>query len=98
MGQKNPINLFADASATRYRDVIGPLLGDAGVDAIVAINAPTAVGDTLAAARAVCDRLARERKPVAAAWLEESTRDEARRVFAERRIPLHEGPGRQSRP
>ena len=91
--RKNPINLFADASATRYRDVIGPLLGDAGVDAIVAINAPTAVGDTLAAASAVCDRLARERKPVAAAWLEESTRDEARRVFAKRRIPLHESPG-----
>ena len=45
--RRNPINLFADASAARYRDVIGPLLGDAGVDAIVAINAPTAVGDTL---------------------------------------------------
>ena len=92
-GRKNPINLFADASATRYRDAIGPLLSDAGVDAIVAINAPTAVGDTLAAASAVADRLERERKPVAAAWLEESTRDEARRLFAKRRVPLHDSPG-----
>ena len=94
---RNPVNLFADATAARYRDALGPLLADAGVDAIVAINAPTAVGDTLAAASAVADRLARERKPVAAAWLEESTRDEARRVFANRRIPLHEVRGRPSK-
>jgi acetyltransferase len=92
-GRKNPVNLFADATAARYRDALGPLLADDGIDAIVAINTPTAVGDTLMAASAVADRLARERKPVAAVWLEESTRDETRRVFANRRIPLHESPG-----
>ena len=92
-GRRNPVNLFADATAARYRDALGPLLADAGVDAIVAINTPTAVGDTLAAASAMADRLARERKPVAAVWLEESTRDETRRVFANRRIPLHDEPG-----
>ena len=92
-GRRNPVNLFADATAARYRDALGPLLADAGVDAIVAINTPSAVGDTLAAASAVAERLAGERKPVVAVWLEESTRDETRRVFADRRIPLHEGPG-----
>ena len=40
-------NLFADATATRYRDALGPLLADPAIDAIVAINTPTAVGDTL---------------------------------------------------
>ena len=92
-GRRNPVNLFADATAARYRDALGPLLADTGVDAIVAINTPSAVGDTLAAASAVAERLAGERKPVAAVWLEESTRDETRRVFASRRIPLHESPG-----
>jgi acetyltransferase len=92
-GRRNPINLFADATAARYRDALGPLLADAGIDAIVAINTPSAVGDTLAAASAVARRLAGERKPVLAVWLEESTRDETRRLFADRRIPLHDGPG-----
>ena len=92
-GRRNPVNLFADATAARYRDALGPLLADAGVDAIVAINTPSAVGDTLAAASAVAERLAGERKPVVAVWLEESTRDETRRLFADRRIPLHDGPG-----
>ena len=32
-------------------------------------------------------------KPVAAVWLEESTLDEARRLFATRRVPVHESPG-----
>jgi acetyltransferase len=91
-GRRNPVNLFVDATAARYRDALGPLLADPGTDAIVAINTPTAVGDTLEAARATADRLAREQKPVAAIWLEQSTREETRRLFAERRIPLHDGP------
>ena len=92
-GRRNPINLFTDASAARWKDAIGPLLADKDVDAIVAINAPTAIGDTVQAARAIVGRLARERKPVAAVWLEESTLDETRRIFAERHVPVHEGPG-----
>jgi acetyltransferase len=91
-GRRNPVNLFADATAARYRDALGPLLADPGIDAIVAINTPTAVGDTLEAARATADRLAHERKPVAAVWLEQSTLEETRRLFAEGRIPLHDGP------
>jgi acetyltransferase len=91
-GRRNPVNLFADATAARYRDALGPLLADPGIDAIVAINTPTAVGDTLDAARATADRLAHERKPVAAVWLEQSTLEETRRLFVERRIPLHDGP------
>lgn len=92
-GRRNPVNLFTDASAKRWKEAIGPLLADKNVDAIVAINAPTAIGDTVEAARAIADRLVRERKPVAAVWLEESTLDQTRRIFAERHVPVHEGPG-----
>jgi acetyltransferase len=91
-GRRNPVNLFADATAARYRDALGPLLADPGIDAIVAINTPTAVGDTLEAARATADRCANQHKPVAAVWFEQSTLEETRRLFAERRIPLHDGP------
>jgi acetyltransferase len=73
-GRRNPVNLYADATGARYRDALGALLDDAGVDAIVAINTPTAVGDTLEAARATADRLARKHKPVAAVWLEQGCR------------------------
>lgn len=92
-GRRNPVNLFADASAARWRDAIGPVLADPGVDAIIAINAPTAIGDTLEAARLVADRLVRERKPVAAVWMEEGTREESRRLFAGRRASVHGEPG-----
>lgn len=92
-GRRNPINLFADASAARWRDAMGPLLTDAGVDAIVAINAPTAIGDTVDAARAVVEQMVKKRKPVAAVWLEESTREETRRLFTSRRVSVHESPG-----
>jgi acetyltransferase len=92
-GQRNPINLFADATAARWRDAMGPILADPNVDAVVAINAPTAIGDTLEAARSVAERLARERKPVAAVWLEEGTREESRRLFAGRRVSVHDEPG-----
>jgi len=92
-GRRNPINLFADAGAERWRSAVGPLLADRGVDAVITVSAPTAIGDTLEAARAVTGRLERERKPVAAVWLEESTLDEARALFAKRRVPVHEGPG-----
>jgi len=92
-GRRNPVNLFADATASRWCDALGPLLADEGVDAVVAINTPTAIGDTLEAARAVVETLEGERKPLAAVWLEESTLDETRRLFAQRRVPLHDGPG-----
>ena len=92
-GRRNPVNLFCDASAARWCDAVGPLLADGEVDAVVAVNAPTATGDTLEAANALAGRLAKERKPVAAVWLEDSTLDEARRVFSKHRISMHDGPG-----
>lgn len=91
-GRRNPVNLFADATAERYRDALGPLLADPGIDAIVAINTPSAVGDTLEAARATAEICAGQQKPVAAVWLERSSLEETRRLFGERRIPLHDGP------
>ncbi|MBK8211689.1 MAG: GNAT family N-acetyltransferase [Rhodospirillales bacterium] len=91
-GRRNPVNLFADATAARYRDALRPLLADPGIDAIVAINTPSAIGDTLEAARATAEICADQQKPVAAVWLERNTLEETRRLFAECRIPLHDGP------
>lgn len=91
--RRNPVNLFADATAARWQGAVGPVLADPGVDAVVAINTPTAVGDTLEAARAVAEQHVGKRTPLTAVWLEESTLDETRRLFAQHRIPLHDGPG-----
>ncbi|MBK8175489.1 MAG: bifunctional acetate--CoA ligase family protein/GNAT family N-acetyltransferase [Rhodospirillales bacterium] len=92
-GRRNPVNLFNDATAERYRDALGPLLADPGVDAILTVVTPTAIGDTIDAAYSIADRMVRERKPLVAVWAEESSLDDARRLFATRRLPLHDAPG-----
>ncbi len=41
--RRNPVNLFADATAARWQDAVEPVLADPGVDAVVAINTPVIV-------------------------------------------------------
>ena len=41
----NPVDLLGDASPSTYRDAIATVAEDPGVDALVAIHAPTLVAD-----------------------------------------------------
>ena len=49
----NPVDLLGDASPSTYRDAISTVAEDAGVDALVAIHAPTLVADPDAVAAAI---------------------------------------------
>ncbi len=53
----NPIDILGDATGERYKIAIEALLADKGADAVLVMNCPTAVADSLEAARAVLDAM-----------------------------------------
>ena len=89
----NPIDLLGDASPERYRGAVEALLAEPETDAILVMNCPTAVADSLGAATAVVESLPAERSvPVLTAWLGETAALPARRLFAASKIPTYETP------
>ncbi|WP_044559661.1 acetate--CoA ligase family protein, partial [Azospirillum sp. B4] len=88
----NPIDIIGDANGKRYADALSILLEEKGCDAILVMNCPTAVADSVEAARAVIDALRGKRFPVLANWLGEGAAAEARRLFAANRIPSYQTP------
>lgn len=92
---RNPLRIGGDAPAKRYADALATLLADAGTDAVLVLNCPTAMADSLAAAQAVVDsaKAHKGRKvPVMTSWLGDGAAAEARRLFAANRIPTYETP------
>ena len=51
----NPVDLVGDAPGRRYADALSVLFEDHGVDAILALNCPTAITSSVEAARAVSE-------------------------------------------
>lgn len=89
----NPVDILGDATGERYRAALQALLADPGADAILVMNCPTAVANSLEAARAVLDVIApRPRVPVLTCWLGEPAAAESRKLFAARRLPTYETP------
>ncbi len=72
--RENPVDIVVDADGERYATTIEALLRDPGVDALLAINVPTALASSAEAAHALAatrERLRKARidKPVFAVWL-----------------------------
>ena len=89
----NPVDIVGDAPAQRYREALEAVMEDKGVDAIVVLNSPTAVASPTEAARAVVDTLAKRRQPaVFTSWIGDGAALEARRIFAEQRVPTYATP------
>lgn len=90
-GQRNPVNIFADASADRYRQTLEAIFADDTTDIVLAVVCPTAIGETVATAKAIVDALPRspQRKQLAVVWLEEASRADAAAVFAAQRVAVH---------
>jgi acetyltransferase len=87
----NPVDIIGDADAARYEAATRILLDDPSVDALLAMNCPTALLPSAAAATAVAgvvrDRVSRRlpRKPVFAVWL--GDRDAADVTFDAAGVP-----------
>lgn len=84
----NPVDIVGDAGPPRYAVTIGPVLHDEGVDALLVMNCPTAMGSAEDFAEAVADavRAARREgiaKPVIACWLGDGNRAAARPILAD---------------
>jgi len=90
----DPVDILGDAGPERYAAALEAVLEDGGADAVLAINCPTAVTDSTAAARAVLATAQRRspRPPILTAWLGERAPAEARALFAAARVPTHETP------
>ncbi|MCB1753682.1 MAG: acetate--CoA ligase family protein, partial [Gammaproteobacteria bacterium] len=89
----NPVDIIGDAPGERYAAAYKLLLNDKGSDAILALNCPTAVASSTAAAQAVVDSLpAKSRIPLFTSWVGDGAAATARQLFAAHRIPTYQTP------
>ena len=89
----NPVDILGDAGADRYAGALKVLMEDPELDALLVLNCPTGVADSLEGARAVVEAVPpRPRFPVLTSWLGDSASAEARRLFAARKLPTYETP------
>jgi acetyltransferase len=88
----NPVDILGDAPAERYQAALAALLADPGVDAVLVINAPSALADGRTAAKLVIETARPSRKPVLAAWAGSETQQAARALFAAAGLPSYDTP------
>lgn len=88
----NPVDIIGDAPAERYAKSLTTLLDDPKVDAVLALNCPTAIVDSSRVAEAVVEAARGRDKPVLAVWLGGENQREARRAFVEAGIPSYSTP------
>jgi acetyltransferase len=87
----NPVDVIGDADAARFAGALDALLRDDQVDAVVALDIPTALASAKATARAAIETIAAAKsrsappKPVLASWL--GAGPDIQKLFAEARIP-----------
>ena len=94
----NPVDIIGDAPGSRYAAALDALLSDPNQDAVLVLNCPSAVADSVEAASAVVDDLSRRRRiPVLTSWLGEGAAIDARQLFAQHRIPTYDTPGKAVR-
>jgi acetyltransferase len=89
----NPVDILGDAPGTRYGAALDTLLSDKNKDAVLVINCPVAVADSIDAAKAVIEHVPRAgRTPVLTCWLGEGAAAASRKLFSEKKIPAYETP------
>lgn len=88
----NPIDIVGDAATQRYRDAVAIVRRDANADALLVLNAPTALASPVEAARAVAAEGCAGPRNLLTSWVGQKCADEARQVFAAARIPTYATP------
>ncbi len=76
--------------AARYEAAIEPLLADPDIDAVLALNCPTAVADGMATAQAVLRAHGRHRCCLLTSSVGEATASPARNLIADAGVPTYE--------
>ncbi len=88
----NPVDMIGDTDAERYVKTFEILEDDPGVDAILVMNAPSAVAPPVITAHGIVDAIKRSSMPILTSWLGGEEANRARRVFSENSIPTYETP------
>ena len=88
----NPIDMIGDADAARYVKVIEILRKDPGIDAMLIMNAPSAIAPPVIAAEGIVRAVKDTHLPVLTSWLGGDEAQHARRVFAEHEIATYDTP------
>jgi len=89
---RNPVDIAADADASRYGRTLEILLRDDQLDAILVLNSPIIDDQVDAAADAVIETVKTKRRPVLTSWLGKEIPRPARRRFGSARIPTYDTP------
>jgi acetyltransferase len=89
----NPVDILGDASRDRYAAALDAVIADTNRDAVLVMNCPVAVADSIDAAHAVVDsRPASNGLPVLTCWLGELAPKDSRKLFADNKIPTYDTP------
>ncbi|MDU8927489.1 bifunctional acetate--CoA ligase family protein/GNAT family N-acetyltransferase [Alisedimentitalea sp. MJ-SS2] len=84
----NPVDILGDASAKTYGAAVKACLADKSLDGVLVMLTPQAMTDAKAAAQAVVDVVpARNKKPVLACWMGETSVAEGRKLLSAAGIP-----------
>ncbi|HVY85482.1 MAG TPA: bifunctional acetate--CoA ligase family protein/GNAT family N-acetyltransferase [Caulobacterales bacterium] len=89
----NPVDIIGDADGARYEAALGALADEKNADAILVMNCPTGVADTMDAAEAMIRVHARRTGlPMLGCWMGEATAESRRARLSEAGIPNYETP------
>jgi acetyltransferase len=90
----NPVDVLGDASPERYGQALRILLGDAGVDGVIALITPQAVTDVGDIARVIADAATGTDKPILAALIGGKSVAEGTRLLMRNHVPTYPFPER----
>lgn len=90
----NPVDILGDAAPEAYREAVSACVADKGIDGVLALLTPQAMSRPEDAAGAVIEAAKRQKKPVLACWMGESSVAGARRSLSEAGIPDFHTPER----
>ncbi|MGQ9371849.1 GNAT family N-acetyltransferase [Azospirillum sp. A39] len=96
-GLANPLDLGEAADGGAYADALRRLAADPGVDAVLALHAPTALSAAGDVGRAVAAAAPGAGKPVLASWLGEADGERATADLARHHVPVYDTPDRAVR-
>ncbi|MDG4606171.1 MAG: GNAT family N-acetyltransferase, partial [Candidatus Contendobacter sp.] len=88
--QSNPVDLGDQAGAKAYSQALDLLLTDPGVDGVLVIKTPSDLGETVAVAENLIQRLAESRRCIIASFPGPRIGAEARRRLLDRQVPTYE--------
>ncbi|MGE3298010.1 MAG: GNAT family N-acetyltransferase [Porticoccaceae bacterium] len=89
----NPVDIVGDAPGARYADAAAALAADPNVDAVLALNCPTAIASSEEAASALIQAWGGRTEPMlVTSWVGAAKAEPARKLFAAAGIPSYATP------